>query len=103
MGLGGEGLLPAAAGLFEIGLLAAPDRLLLEGLPAAAVLGAALLTAAEGLEAAPARRSRICIISKPTRLYRCVGVVITLVSNELQGVSYGEVVVDSERNGALDH
>ena len=80
-GLWGEGLLPAAAGLFEVVLLAAPDRLLLEGLPAAAVLGEALLTAAKGLEAAPARRRRTCIISKPTRLYRCVRVVSNLVQN----------------------
>jgi len=54
----GEGLLPAAAGLFEVGLLAAPDRLLLEGLPAAALLGEALLTAAKGLGAAPARKKK---------------------------------------------
>ncbi len=83
-GLWGKGLLPAAAGLFEVVLLAAPDRLLLEGLPAAAVLGEALLTAAKGLlckgpEAAPARRRKTCIFSRSTRLYRCARVVINLV------------------------
>ncbi len=85
----GEGLLPAAAGLFEVGLLAAPDRLLLEGLPAAAVLGEALLTAAKGLVAAPARRRRTCIISTPTRFYRCARVVSDLVQNmSIECLSY---------------